>query len=121
MKLSYIYILTDSYNERLYIGVTSNLLQRISEHKNHLIKGYTRRFKVSKLVYFEEFLDIKTVIRREKILKGKLRQKKLELINCMNPEWNDLYNLLASYQDINQYTEQRDKYLKYKQIQNSSS
>ncbi len=118
MKLSYVYILTDSKNQKLYIGITSNLIKRISEHKNHIIEGYTRRYNLDKLVYFEEFFDIKTAIKREKNLKGKLRKKKLELINSMNPDWIDLYEMLITESDLNFFIEERDKYLKLKQIQN---
>lgn len=114
MHLSYVYILSDLYNKRLYIGVTSNLLKRLSEHKNHLIEGYTKKNNISKLVYFEEFLDVKSAIRREKNLKGKLRRKKLELINCMNPEWIDFYKLLIDDQDLSEYMERRDSLLKIK-------
>ena len=91
MKYSYVYILTDKNNKTLYIGVTSNLVRRIYEHRNHQLKGFTEKYNITKLVYYEEFLDIYQAVSREKQLKGKLRNKKLKLINNFNPEWKDLY------------------------------
>ncbi len=113
MKQSYVYILTDSHNQKLYIGVTTNLIKRINEHKNHTIEGYTKRYNLSKLVYFEEFLDVKTAIRREKNLKRKLRQKKIKLIEAMNPKWIDFYDLLINEVDINSFIENRKIYLEH--------
>jgi len=90
-KYSYVYIMSDDRNERIYIGVTSNLLKRVWEHKNNIVDGYTRKYATHKLVYYEEFLDINAAITREKQLKGKLRRKKILLIDENNPEWIDLY------------------------------
>ena len=91
MKAGYVYILTDSQNRVLYTGVTSDLLKRIWEHKNHVVEGFSKRYNVIKLVYYEQGEDIYGAICREKQIKGKLRKKKIEMISKMNPEWNDLY------------------------------
>ncbi len=90
-KTYYIYILTNKYNRVLYIGVTNDLKRRIYEHKGHYKKGFTQKYNVDKLVYFESFDHPLDAIKREKSLKNLLRRKKEELINKMNPEWNDLY------------------------------
>jgi putative endonuclease len=74
----------------LYTGVTSNLVKRIYEHKHHLINGFTKKYKIGKLVYFEETNDINAAISREKQIKGWLRKKKIALIESMNPGWKDL-------------------------------
>lgn len=86
----YIYILTNWNNSVMYIGVTNNLKRRIFEHKNKLVKGFTERYNVNKLVYFEETPDVYVAIIREKQLKKWRREKKNNLVNSMNPEWNDL-------------------------------
>ncbi|HSX25282.1 MAG TPA: GIY-YIG nuclease family protein [Candidatus Andersenbacteria bacterium] len=88
---SSIYILTNDKNTILYIGVTSNLVKRIWEHKNHIFKGFTQKYNVHKLVYYETFERIEEAIIREKQLKGGSRKKKEKLINECNPEWKDLY------------------------------
>ena len=92
MKKGYVYILTNHKNGTLYIGVTSDLVKRIWQHKNKFIEGFSKKYDLDKLVYYEIFDDIKNAIEREKQLKGKLRQKKLDLINKANPKWLDLYN-----------------------------
>ncbi|MBA8756874.1 MULTISPECIES: GIY-YIG nuclease family protein [Wolbachia] len=92
-KLSYIYILTNKANSTLYIGVTANLIKRIWEHKNKIVSGFTSRYNVNKLVYFEEFEDISLAIARERRLKEWPRQWKINLINQKNPSWVDLYYL----------------------------
>jgi putative endonuclease len=74
----------------LYTGVTNNLERRVYEHKYHLVKGFTNKYKIEKLVYFEETSDIYAAITREKQIKGWLRKKKIALIESMNPGWNDL-------------------------------
>ena len=89
-KTGYTYILTNNYNTVLYIGVTSDLKKRLFEHKNKLFKGFTYRYNLNKLVYFEEFNDINDAIAREKFLKHKKRIFKNELIEKMNPQWKDL-------------------------------
>ncbi len=91
MKYSYVYILSDVNNNVLYTGVTSDLLKRVWEHKKHIVDGFTKRYNVTKLVYYEEGEDIYSAIAREKQIKGKLRKKKIELIEKMNPKWRDLY------------------------------
>ena len=78
-------------NGTLYIGVTSNLPKRVYEHKNHVVKGFTDKYNVDKLVYFEETAEIEVAIAREKQLKGWTRAKKIRLIESTNPEWRDLY------------------------------
>jgi putative endonuclease len=75
----------------LYTGVTNNLERRIYEHKHHLVDGFTKKYRIEKLVYFEETNDINAAISREKQIKGWLRKKKIALIESMNPDWKDLY------------------------------
>ncbi|MCF7913449.1 MAG: GIY-YIG nuclease family protein [Candidatus Cloacimonetes bacterium] len=111
MNYSYVYILSDTQNQTLYIGVTSNLIKRITEHKNHLHDGFTKKYNVTKLVYYEEFLDIRDAINREKTLKGKLRKKKLNLILTMNPYWLDLYDMIINEEDMTEFSARRDKYM----------
>ena len=86
----YVYILTNSSNKVLYTGVTNDLERRCHEHKNNLIKGFTQRYNVHKLVYFEVYDQIETAIKREKQIKGFLREKKIELIQDFNKKWQDL-------------------------------
>ncbi len=74
----------------LYTGVTNNLERRIYEHKQHLVKGFTHKYRINKLVYFEETNDIHAAISREKQIKGWLRKKKIALIESINPGWKDL-------------------------------
>ena len=90
-KNSYVYILCSKRNGTLYIGVTSNLIKRIWQHKNKVVEGFTKKYNVDKLCYFETFNDITTAINREKELKKLRRQEKLDLIEIHNPEWIDLY------------------------------
>ena len=91
----YIYILTNKINSVLYIGVTNDLQRRIYEHKNKLIPGFTRKYNLNKLIYFEHFENINDAIKREKQLKKWNRSWKEELINKENPKWNDLYNEIS--------------------------
>ncbi len=86
----YVYILANKSNTVIYIGVTNDLERRVNEHKSEEIKGFTKRYKVNKLVYFEEFTEINEAISREKQLKNWIREKKNRLIETMNPEWSDL-------------------------------
>ena len=74
----------------MYIGVTNNLKRRVYEHKNHMIEGFTRRYNVTKLVYFEDTSDVRSAISREKQLKGWRREKKNRLVESMNPKWEDM-------------------------------
>jgi putative endonuclease len=89
VKTYYVYILS-SKRGSLYVGVTNNLERRIFEHKNKLIEGFTKKYNITLLVYYESFDDVKTAIEREKQIKGLLRSKKVELIKTMNPGWEDL-------------------------------
>ena len=86
----YVYILTNQSNTTLYIGVTNNLQRRIYEHKNELIDGFTKRYKLHKLVFFEETNDVNSAIAREKQLKHWTREKKNKLIENINPNWLEL-------------------------------
>ena len=89
----YVYILTNKHGTVLYTGVTSDLIRRVYEHKNHVDKNsFTAKYKVTKLVYFEQTTDVKAAIEREKQIKGWSRDRKKTLIFEMNPEWEDLYN-----------------------------
>jgi len=92
LKNYFVYILTNKNNTVLYTGVTNNLHRRIWQHKSKLLKGFTKRYNVTKLVYFEMFDDPESAISREKQLKAGSRKKKLELISSFNKEWKDLYN-----------------------------
>lgn len=92
MKNGYVYILTNKRNGTLYTGVTSNIIQRIWQHKNHTLEGFTKKYDITKLVYFENHEDIQEAILREKQIKAWKRHWKLELIENENPKWNDLYN-----------------------------
>lgn len=90
---SYIYILFNKRNETLYTGVTSDLKKRVYEHKNKLTEGFTSKYDVDKLGYYEEYNDIKNAIEREKQIKDGSRKKKIALIESMNPFWKDLADL----------------------------
>jgi len=92
----YVYILTNKTNTVLYIGVTNNLIRRTFEHKNKLVDGFTKKYNITKLVYFEIFEDPKTAIKREKTLKNLVRRKKDKLITEKNPQWEDLYEEILS-------------------------
>lgn len=87
----YIYILTSKRNGTLYIGVTNNLVKRVFEHKNDLVEGFTKKYQVHTLVYFESYKDINEALVREKQLKKWNRKWKIELIEKDNPNWKDLY------------------------------
>jgi len=95
MKIYYIYILASKKNWTLYIWVTNDLIRRIYEHKNKLIEWFTKEYNVTKLVYFEETNDINTALQREKNLKKWNRCWKIDLIEKLNPNWNDLYTGLS--------------------------
>jgi len=90
IHLYYVYILTNSSNNVLYVGVTNDLERRCYEHKQKLIKGFTQKYNVDKLVYFEVFDSIELAIFREKQIKGYSRSKKDKLINEFNLEWKEL-------------------------------
>ena len=89
MKSYYVYIMTNK-SKTLYIGVCNDLKRRVYEHKNKLISGFTEKYNITKLVYFEEISDVEAAIKREKQLKGWIRKKKISLIESENPNWNDL-------------------------------
>ena len=93
-KYYYVYMMTNKNNTVLYTGVTSDLKKRCYEHKEKLVEGFTKRYNINKLVFYEVFRDAYSAITREKQLKGGSRVKKLTVINSMNPEWNDLYDQL---------------------------
>jgi putative endonuclease len=92
MKPGFIYILTNKNNRTLYVGVTSNMILRVKQHKEkHDPKSFTTRYNLDKLVYYEAFQLISDAIGREKQLKAGSRAKKVALIHSINPEWDDLY------------------------------
>ena len=86
----YVYILTNKGNTVLYVGVTNDLVRRVYEHKEKLIDGFTSRYNINKLVYYENVTDVKVAIEREKTLKKWARKKKEWLISLKNPTWDDL-------------------------------
>lgn len=86
----YVYILTNKMNTVLYTGITNNVEKRIFEHKSKCFKGFTAKYNVNKLVYFETYSDIYEAIQREKQIKNGSRQKKIDLIQSLNPRWKDL-------------------------------
>lgn len=90
-KDSYIYILTNEYNKVFYVGVTSDLVKRVWEHKNKIVEGFTKQYNLNKLVYYEVAYDIESAIIREKQLKNWRRQWKIDLINEFNSTFEDLY------------------------------
>ena len=89
-KTYYVYLLTNWNHKVMYIGVTSNLERRLYEHKNKLVEGFTNKYNVDKLVYFETTNDVLAAIEREKQIKKWRREKKNQLAVGMNPEWKDL-------------------------------
>jgi putative endonuclease len=89
-KQFYVYLLTNWNNKVMYVGVTNNLERRVYEHKNKLVKGFTEKYKVDKLVYFEETSDASAALAREKEIKKWRREKKNKLVMGMNPQWADL-------------------------------
>jgi putative endonuclease len=93
-KRYYIYIMTNKTHTVLYTGVTGDLRRRVYEHKEKMVRGFTSRYNVTKIVYYEMFDDPRNAISREKQIKGGSRQKKIDLILGMNPDWKDLYDEL---------------------------
>lgn len=91
MKYGYVYIMTNQKNGTLYVGVTSDLVKRVYEHKNDIFEGFTQRYGLKMLVYYEVFDEITTAIIREKQIKAGSRAKKILLIETVNEIWNDLY------------------------------
>ena len=92
---SYIYLLANKHNNVLYTGVTNDLIRRIYEHKSKLVVGFTQKYNVDRLVYYEICGSIVAAIEREKQIKGWSRKKKQDLINALNPEWDDLYRSIC--------------------------
>ncbi len=91
-KKGFVYILFSEKNGTLYTGVTSNLVKRVYEHKQKLVDGFTKKYNVDKLGYFEIYESIEQAIEREKQIKAGSRKKKIDLIEKENPGWKDLYN-----------------------------
>ena len=90
----YVYLLASRRNGTLYIGITNDLVRRVWEHKNDVVEGFTKKYQVHQLVWFEQADDVVAAIAREKQLKRWNREWKLRLIEASNPEWNDLYDEL---------------------------
>jgi putative endonuclease len=90
----YVYIMSNKRNTALYTGVTKDLARRVYEHKEKVVEGFTKKYNITKLLYYEVCEDIESAILREKQIKGGSRKKKVELINSMNREWRDLYEEL---------------------------
>ena len=90
MKKYYVYILTNWNNKVMYIGITNNLIRRVYEHKKQIQDGFTKKYHVNKLVYFEESTDVEAAIKREKQLKGWSRSKKNTLVESKNPDWEEI-------------------------------
>jgi putative endonuclease len=89
-KRYYVYIMSNKRNGTLYTGMTSNLTRRVYEHKVKLMRGFTSRYGITRLVYYEETGEVTVAIKREKQIKGWTRAKKIALIESLNPQWNDL-------------------------------
>jgi len=95
MRGGYVYILASAPNGVLYVGVTNDLVRRIYEHRNDLVPGFTKKYGIKRLVYFEQYDDIETAIQREKNMKHWPRKWKARLILANNPEWNYLYESIV--------------------------
>ena len=91
-KEYYVYIMTNKINSTLYTGVTNDLKRRVFEHKNKLVEGFTKKYNIDKLVFYEIYNDINNAIAREKQIKSGSRAKKIKLIEEMNSRWNDLFD-----------------------------
>ena len=99
-KTYYTYILFNRRNGTLYTGVTNNLIRRLNEHKNGIHEGFSKKYDVSKLGYYEEYNDIRLAIQREKQIKAGNRQKKIQLIQNFNPLWKDLFESFVKSQNL---------------------
>ena len=95
MNSYYVYIMASKRNGTLYIGVTNNLSRRVFEHKNDFIEGFTKKYSIHMLAYYENCHDIESAIRRERQMKKWNRQWKITRIEQQNPEWRDLYDEIA--------------------------
>ena len=93
-KLYTVYIMTNQWNTVFYIGITSNLPKRVWEHKNKVVEGFSKKYNLNKLVYYEVFSHPTEAINREKKMKSLKRTRKIQLITAFNPEWEDLYEKL---------------------------
>jgi len=89
VRTYYIYIMTN-HSRTLYVGMTNNLCRRVTEHRDGVTGGFTRRYRINQLVYFEEYRDVRDAIQREKQIKAWRREKKIALIEQVNPHWDDL-------------------------------
>ena len=94
MKSYYVYILASKRNGTLYIGVTNDLVRRAYDHKSNVIQGFTEKYGVHNLVYYESYTDVRDALTREKRLKKWKRQWTIDLIESVNPDWRDLYSLI---------------------------
>jgi putative endonuclease len=89
-RIYFVYILA-SRSRTLYVGVTNSVVQRVKEHREGTVSSFTKQYRIHRLVYYEEYHDIEEAIRREKVIKGWRRERKLQLIESINPAWEDLY------------------------------
>ena len=96
MKQPCTYILANKPNGTLYVGVTSDLPKRVWQHKNDLVEGFSRKYQIHRLVWYEQHETMENAINREKKLKSGSRQKKIDMIQTMNPSWSDLYDNIVS-------------------------
>ena len=96
MKQPCTYILANKPNGTLYVGVTSDLPKRVWQHKNDLVEGFSRKYQIHRLVLYEQHETMENAINREKKLKSGSRQKKIDMIQTMNPSWSDLYDNIVS-------------------------
>jgi len=111
-KVYYVYILASKRNGTLYTGVTNDLIRRVMEHKEKITKGFTSKYGVDKLVYYESCSDVREAIKKESNIKAWKRKWKLELIEDENKEWKDLFYELINEDDINdlkEYIHERGK------------
>ena len=90
MSIYYVYIMTNWNNKVMYVGVTNNLERRVYEHINKLADGFTKKYNINKLVYYDQTTNVCSAIEREKQIKGWVRKRKNELVETMNPNWKDL-------------------------------
>jgi putative endonuclease len=97
MKAFYVYMMTNRSRVVLYTGITNSLMRRVSQHQNGEIEGFTKTYKVNRLVYYECFNDPRDAIAREKEIKGWRREKKNALVETKNPEWADLSGMLFQH------------------------
>ncbi len=109
MKTYYVYILASQRNGTIYIGVTSDLIKRIYEHKQGVVEGFTKKYGVKTLVYYEPFGDVSIAIHRETQMKKWNRKWKIELIEKENPDWKDLYEEITKWLDSHFRGNDKDK------------